>query len=193
MLMQTRSASRKEFAAAAVPSQSTPHLLGLPPEIKNIIYRFVFLQREQIGINSQQALPVEPSLLAVNKQIMEEASGIYCKENKFRFFVHDHDSSLMQKWFKSSSNRKYSSLRYKIRRSTNWRNLVEWLEAYYDGKFVRPGRASNGEPCIDVSLFSMVKRMKRKKKLSWEAISANLEDIHQTLIATNPAWARRWY
>ena len=59
--------------------------LALPGEIRNRIYRFVLLAERPFTVQLQWTRTLDTALLWVNKQVFEEASGIFYAENAFRF------------------------------------------------------------------------------------------------------------
>ena len=161
----------------------------LPPEIRNMIYRLVLVEDHSIAIRSEAAsLPPDPALLHVDRQTRREASAIYYRENSFKVYINNFDAALYREWYTSSYSRRTARKEYVIRESRNWANLLDWLKAYYHGESGKPGPKRSGKPCISASLFSLVQRMKRHQKLSWPAVEANLEDVHQSLIAQDRRW-----
>jgi hypothetical protein len=75
---------------------TTPRLLSLPPEIRNMIYRLVVVQGV-INIPASTTSP-EPPLLRANKKIRQEAMQIYCKENVFRWRIRVFDARHYIAW-----------------------------------------------------------------------------------------------
>ncbi len=74
------------------PARSFPHelqpncrFLALPGEIRNRIYRFALVTVKPFAIQLQWNRPLDTALLRVNKQVFDEASGIFYTENTFRF------------------------------------------------------------------------------------------------------------
>ena len=59
--------------------------LALPGEIRNRIYRFALVTARPFAVQLQWNRPLDTALLRVNKQIFDEASGIFYAENTFRF------------------------------------------------------------------------------------------------------------
>lgn len=73
---------------------STPnkcHLLELPGELRNRIYRFALVNEGVIIVTA--AGPSEPALLRCNKEIRQEAVTIYYRENKFKYQVRNFNGS----------------------------------------------------------------------------------------------------
>lgn len=59
--------------------------LALPGEIRNRIYRLTVVTARPFAVQLQWNRPRDAALLRVNKQIFDEASGIFYAENTFRF------------------------------------------------------------------------------------------------------------
>ena len=59
--------------------------LALPGEVRNRIYQFALVTARPFAVQLQWTRPLDTALLRVNKQIFEEASGIFYVENTFRF------------------------------------------------------------------------------------------------------------
>ncbi|KAK4613882.1 hypothetical protein CLAFUW4_09360 [Fulvia fulva] len=71
------------------------HLLEMPPELRNRIYRFALVQHSQIFVcdDGYDGLKT-PALLRVCRQIRAEARSIYYIENKFSIEVPDPDPAV---------------------------------------------------------------------------------------------------
>lgn len=67
--------------------QVPPHcpLLALPGEIRNRIYQFALVAARPFAVQLQWNRPLDTALLRVNRQIFDEAAGIFYAENTFRF------------------------------------------------------------------------------------------------------------
>ena len=59
--------------------------LALPGEIRNRIYQFALVTARPFAVQLQWSRPLDTALLRVNRQILDEASGIFYAENTFRF------------------------------------------------------------------------------------------------------------
>ena len=59
--------------------------LTLPGEIRNRIYQFALVTAKPFAVQLQWNQPRGAALLQVNKQLFDEASGIFYPENTFRF------------------------------------------------------------------------------------------------------------
>ena len=115
-----------------------PKLLSLPPEMRNMIWRFVLCLDNPIIINDTYQLP---AVIQTCHQIRHEALIIFHSENKFEHTVNDLDASTFHKWAALS----YDTLRpetfAKLRSSylaftgeRHWGNLKDWLDVLYEGE-----------------------------------------------------------
>ncbi|KAK5117157.1 hypothetical protein LTR85_008925 [Meristemomyces frigidus] len=67
--------------------QTMPKLLGIPPELRNHIYRYAPTDSDLIQVNARNA--TRPDLLLTCRQLRQEASGIFFGENAFHVLVMD--------------------------------------------------------------------------------------------------------
>ena len=83
----------------ATPSIQYPqtHLLGLPGELRNRIYRYVLVSDETIHIDPDCFQ--QPALLRTCTQVRNETSSIYYKENDFEFEVLEFNISALMSWW----------------------------------------------------------------------------------------------
>lgn len=163
--------------------------LSLPPEMRNRIYRFALVETGDISIPATGSLPAEPGFLSTCTQIRGEASGIYYKQNNFVFTVHNHNAEQFIEWCRSSKRRLRAKQSFCINKSTNWPNLVHWLECYYHGHC--PG----AEPLKDRSLnpvvpymCSVVEQLRVQSSLSWLQVEAILQNVRMGLGTQEAEW-----
>lgn len=64
--------------------QEPCRFLGLPGEVRNLIYRLALLSDKSFAVQLQFG-PLDAALLRVNKQIFAETSSIFYHESVFRF------------------------------------------------------------------------------------------------------------
>ncbi|KAK5725693.1 hypothetical protein LTR15_003883 [Elasticomyces elasticus] len=67
--------------STSVPIEHT--LLGLPPEMRNAIYRYVLVKSNTIEVSPGRPYAYKPAFLSTCRQIRAEADGIFMNENKF--------------------------------------------------------------------------------------------------------------
>jgi len=129
-------------------------LLSLPPEMRNRIYRAALVEGE-ISIAAGQRPRPEPALLYTRRRIRDEALAIYYKENCFDFHIKDYDADNSIQWQSSASQRHDAHLTWRINVSTNWPNLVRWLEAWDDGRVTGPTQGATAGSRKSSLTFSM--------------------------------------
>lgn len=162
-----------------------PHLLSQPPEIRNVVYRLVLLQND-IKIRQPDFSGAEqPSLLQVSRQIRAETSQIHHNENEHIWYITDFDVSHYMKWQQSSQVRRDAHIKFKFRDRTVWRNLLEWLEAFYYDKVTGLGiKEFHAEADYHVAvagrMFRMVSQL-RELNVAWEDVKVNLEYARQAI------------
>ena len=106
-------------------------LLSLPPEIRNIIYRYALVQgRIEIHPPAHNSAE-QPALLQVNRRIRNEASRIYYHENVYVWYIWDFNAKAFLKRQASSKARRQAHVKSQIRGRAVWANLLEWIETYF--------------------------------------------------------------
>ena len=160
-------------------------LLSLPPEIRNVIYRYALVEG-RFDIRGKDSHPPQPGLLQANRHFRRETLQIYYKENKFKWHMRDFDSENFVRWCHL----------WLFKGACNWQNLLRWLEAVYkqqcDSPIQRVGMErpnSNGRSVATVQFFKAVHDMGRDHNLSWDQVKVNLETMRVALAAVNKRWA----
>ncbi|KAK5704101.1 hypothetical protein LTR97_003114 [Elasticomyces elasticus] len=67
--------------STSVPIEHT--LLGLPPEMRNAIYRYVLVNPDPLEVSPGRPYAYKPAFLSTCRQIRAEADGIFMNENTF--------------------------------------------------------------------------------------------------------------
>ncbi|KAK4954957.1 hypothetical protein LTR10_007149 [Elasticomyces elasticus] len=67
--------------STSVPIEHT--LLGLPPEMRNAIYRYVLVNPDPLEVSPGRPYAYKPAFLGTCRQIRAEADGIFMNENTF--------------------------------------------------------------------------------------------------------------
>lgn len=169
-------------------------LLSLPPEIRNIIYRLVLVQRVMIPHGT---FPIEPSLLRVSRQIRSEALMVFYKESHFRWLIRDFDARAYIAWCKASPFRLEVDSKWKIVGRRDWSNILEWLEAYYCKRCKAPRKPKGikGNPtlisvrgAVICRLVRMVEKMRDEQNLAWAQIQDHLELVRSITGILNSQW-----
>jgi hypothetical protein len=114
-------------------------LFKLPPELRNMIYRYAMISHRRVRITKSHGIP-EPGLLAACKLVRSEAFEIFYRENDFTCVVRNYDSAplvLVSRKFSRRSQVSFPNsapglrrhLTSQIQRSgtRNWENLVLWV------------------------------------------------------------------
>lgn len=91
-------------------------LLGLPPELRNMVYEYVLSSVTTCYI-SKFTRPHKPGLLQVNHQIREEAGLMYYHLSNFRVVVRDTTLPVIEDWINTVTTnelRSISNLHFKF-------------------------------------------------------------------------------
>ncbi|KAK5112926.1 hypothetical protein LTR62_003748 [Meristemomyces frigidus] len=76
------------LVGASIQFPPSPTLLGIPPELRNMIYDFVLLSTIQEFRLQFRQHPTFPPILHVCRQLRNEALAIYFRNAEFEFIVH---------------------------------------------------------------------------------------------------------
>jgi hypothetical protein len=165
-------------------------LLSLPPEIRNIIYRYALVE-DEIEIDPPMSpVPEQPSLLQTNRQVRAEASDIYYKENEFVWCIEDFNVEAFVAWSESSRATKRSTLVMRLDGKPTWANLVWWLGVYCTRKAQGLGFSEEDvHPMVTAAeqLFKLASNL-AKKGLRWEEIKPNLELMREAFGNYDVEW-----
>ncbi|KAF2209010.1 hypothetical protein CERZMDRAFT_100766 [Cercospora zeae-maydis SCOH1-5] len=166
----------------------------LPPELRNKIYRDVLVQPEKIKISSfTTKLPPEPGLLLVNRQIRQEALGIYYHGNHFRFDMYDINASAYMRWVRAEPIiRSRLQVWFKMYIPTipdlAWQNLLDWLEELHYRRVAHgpSSRTFPGKRAFRVVVGEMKELAGRlqQQELTWDQILHVLESLKRMLVAS---------
>ncbi|EMC98624.1 hypothetical protein BAUCODRAFT_50523, partial [Baudoinia panamericana UAMH 10762] len=168
------------------------HLLGLPAELRNLIYTYALVESKTRHINVHETGHTEPPLLLACRQIREEAAPIFYSDNNFMLHIHEYDGvvaipfyRLLQKY---RTKRKTNNVRHTLCHGpgrddcgevVNTDNLMIWLTAFFDTPEICPflhqdvvANSGNAE-VIARGAFGAVKRFRHKP---WDVVEKVVGD-----------------
>ncbi len=87
-------------------SPQTSKFFELPPELRNVIYAYVFTRPDVVAINSTVPYVREPAILAVNRQMRLEGLLMFYGENTFQI----DGSVLITKFLRTAREEKIRAL-----------------------------------------------------------------------------------
>lgn len=120
--------------AATDHSDTSPSaLLGLPPEMRNMIWRFAVIEGTITLDPVNGEAPSPPTLLEVSRQIRAEAIEIYYHENRTVWLIRDLDAAAYTRWQRATAARLNETIEIIMHGKAVWKNLVVWLQAFYEG------------------------------------------------------------
>lgn len=182
-------ARQKSAVMVTVPSGGSlaSRLLSLPPEIRNMIYRFVLVEG---NIHMRPGnIPEQPGLLQVNTQIRRETLRTYYQENHFNWHIWAFDARECISWCQSSSDRRYSSIRsWTLEGPRNWSNLLNWIEASHGSKVRWVDQAAVTSRGRVAARFFKLSGDMAKQNLPWAKIKENLNVTHEMLCIVSHRW-----
>lgn len=154
-------------------------LLGIPPELRNHIYRYALVQDSGIQVSAQERL--QPALLRTCRQTRKEASSIFYEENTFEVNTVDMKPQLpLQHWAETEVGAKNPKLiTINILGVSKWCNLKDWLEQYHSCKIFGLSDAANTPVRIQCAAraFRIVDKM---PGVPWAVVEAVLEEYKKT-------------
>ncbi|GIZ46507.1 hypothetical protein CKM354_000963300 [Cercospora kikuchii] len=200
---------RQKIADEETTSQATPakpkcfrrprqrkscHLLNLPGEIRNTIYRYALIKTKPMKVTSKG--PGEPSLLRVCNRIRREARSIYYAENEFELHLEDFDGealvpfknqySYFSNWLTGQClGVNVTNL---MKGKPNWENLVAWIKADRNRRAFWPDIFREYCPTHQVaaSAFRIVDSMYMRP---WFEVERALEAMREVLDGMPSLWA----
>lgn len=167
------------------------HLLTLPGELRNVIYRLVLLSDKRIKIDKTHRKM--PSLLRTCQQIYAEARSIYFGENSFQVTVRHLRPIIPRRHWILSTKKMRVDLCINLIGKFDWENLMSWLACYhrYKGAYLGcfRGRESSARRRLDhvTCAFSIVDRMFKTK---WQDVRAVLDVYRETTELGKMRWAK---
>ena len=174
-----------------------PPLLRLPGELRNEIYRYVFVSSPPVRVAADGF--EESRFLLACKQIRMEGIKIFYAENSFLVPINDYDSSTLLKWskFAQGIQQKYA-IKVKCAcplngQTPHWENLKLWLKrAYYaadfEMKIVSPAKLPAHASTQLLVIGGMFKIVEGMLSIPWEKIEPVLEAQHCILVRLDPRW-----
>jgi hypothetical protein len=112
-------------------------LFKLPPELRNMIYRYAIVSNRTLRVTKSRGIPEAP-LLSVNKLIRAETFGLFYADNKFKCIVRSYDPAPLKLVHRKLSRVSVKLLRHvctelHVSGTPNWENLVVWFHSAHQG------------------------------------------------------------
>ncbi|KAI6860594.1 hypothetical protein KC338_g6905 [Hortaea werneckii] len=109
------------------------HLLTIPGELRNVIYRLVLVSEERIKVDKRHRKM--PPLLRTCQLVYAEARSIYFGENSFQVTVrHLRPIISRHHWLLVSRTKMRVDLNINLIGKFDWENLMSWLSRYHRSK-----------------------------------------------------------
>lgn len=170
---------------AVATKEPTPcHLLNLPAELRNRIYREVPLSSSLVFVSVRGY--ERSALLATCKIIRNEATSIYHHENEFRLDSFEFSPDVPHRFFKSLSKMKLKLGKMATSRPVfsgtwKWENVLDTMRLIHSKAMPGFGdvRMKDSVGDIDSTTMLLIGMFLRVDKLagqSWELVKGLLED-----------------
>ena len=200
---QTREQNREKNEADDW--NATPLLLRLPAEIRDIIWELVVVEPSPIDVDPAMK---PPGLLAVNRQIRNEAIDAYYSSNRFMLTVVDLDAEpiipfleVFKRYDRRSTfsreklERKNVTIVFDIVRGYNWANFKAWIKAVFMGRMSGFSEVVEDDDDPDFrairGVFGVVWGM-IDAGVTWEQAEQTLPGLRTMLGAKNKQWLKDW-
>lgn len=164
-------------------------LLALPAELREYIYKLVLTENRVIDI---VATHKEPALLSANRQVREEARGVWYSENSFYTEIVNCDDRHLSAFVKHC----YSiGMRPDIKLKANlgersWTNLAKWCENIWNKNSL--GYGAVGLDWLSVTRVAAAAHQIVFQHLehdrSWGECEAALEVLKKVAQGFDPTW-----
>lgn len=153
---------------------NTPGLMGLPPELRNMIYEPALTEPTKLDVTQHFT---QPALLTVNRAIRAEARILWYTQTDFVISVHDYDARKVNRFTKYLRGARLGDNDIKIwfclAGEPQWANLMRWCRAVRLGKSTFPevnhGFDANDE--LAVAALEMSRAMgsvnKEERRIAW--------------------------
>lgn len=199
----TQSGPAQDHPDPQLPAESAEcHLLELPAELRNDIYRLALVQDSDIDVNHTRF--AKPALLSTCKQIRHEACKIFYAENDSRIHVPDYDCSALCKWndlqLELNADDQAEAVVKNLGRlhitGASWPNLMTWLQRTHAGQLL----LGPAPPAIlvAVGVLSQVMHLigfmgivtRRSRDLPWSEVEKTFEYTRSSLIMIDEKWGK---
>lgn len=165
-------------------------LLGMPPEIRNRIYREVLVDYDDYISLYDERLEFpdfvrkgntrQPGLLRSCKQVRQEALPIFLQENRFSTWIREGKlEPHLEHWFWKTKVRSIA-----VTHDIKWNNVKIWLKAYWDGRLgddvYREVFSYYDEPIYKVCL-NAYEIARLLKGIRWQVVDAVLDEFAETV------------
>ncbi|KAI7361076.1 hypothetical protein KC354_g8359 [Hortaea werneckii] len=157
------------------------HLLKIPGELRNVIYRLVLLCDERIKINKRHRKM--PPLLRTCQQVYAEARSIYFGENSFGVTVRHLRPIVSRHHWVVGSDTNLMDVNLKLIGKFDWENLMSWLRRYHRSKGAYFGCFRDHKSLVRkrhnhvTCAFKIVHRM---LKIKWHDVRTVLDEYRET-------------
>lgn len=166
-------------------------LLQLPGELRNRIYRLVLCQEKQIIVTRLNWSSHQPALLQTNRQIRNEAIGVFYHGNAFCVAVHDWNGSLLERFRDLRSVYKSNAhWRHYFTGGPHWANLLEWLKGVHGRtrRSLRTPGLNQVRPALRWVLAACFETAQNGRAMPWSTVERILGVQRKALIALDSRW-----
>ncbi|KAK3723664.1 hypothetical protein LTR37_001545 [Vermiconidia calcicola] len=164
------------------------HLLGLPAELRNQIYRYLLLPPGPGRVQIDGSRSHQPGLLRVCRMIHREGISIYYTDNAFTLVVQDFNVLPVQPFYELK--RKYSNtdegMTIYVSGQANWDNLLEWCKAIHGKGMVGAGDSIGDER---LGLDAVMNTVFNMLEVEWVIVEKVLIGMRKLLAARDKRWA----
>lgn len=167
---------------------SRTSLMGLPPELRNLIWRFALLSDDPIELAPGHAR--QPALLHVSVQVTRESMPIFLLENKFITAIADLKMRVPREHWLNTRVPTHQRT-YRLWGYPSWKDLKLWLKRVHSGEYGAFVVLTDGEPCWQAvrHAFEIVFRL---AEVEWAVVDKVLEDYKLGSESGGGGWHWIW-
>ena len=163
-------------------------LLGLPPEIRDLIYGYALHECECIALQDE---PLPPAWLQACQQIRDNVLEMYYNLNRFDIVVRNLDTRLLIDWTRWLTSMGVEPKIYiVIAISHNWENLLAWCKAVWEDQAYCSLIHLHHEHArqTHVVVVTAHRIAVEYRGLPWERCVQALENHRRVVVAYCPLW-----
>lgn len=177
-----------------MPSEPTPTLLKLPPELRITIFEYALIADDTLPVTSETQLP---ALFATNRQIRQETMPIWFTKYDFDFSINNCDASVAIKFYQGTALKHYDTLgkqSYSMWSGRpSWKNVLYWSRAVFEGNM--PGlrtmpleeELDQAEPMASIVAAAHEVCLESRVK-SWKQCEQILSSLRRVAVFQDRQW-----
>ena len=169
---------------------STSALLTMPPELRNIIYRYILVEEKQLYLSRRSWVSHQRPLPQICRQVRDDAFKLFYTLKEFGVENKDCDASVLHHLSLLSKRNNVSGMKYYLLRSEqpSWVSLKAWVKQYHSLKNVGLFYKWKTHTLEHVVVGTVFQTAKQCRDMAWGCVKKLVDVHHHTLIKIDPRW-----